>query len=67
MKPIFTEGRAGRKLLSLLAVAYPLAIGAGTYLSVGRDWPWYESVPAGFGVLWATSIVWIVWEAVTIK
>jgi hypothetical protein len=64
MRPIGVESKLVRRLLRLLAIAYPLAIGTGIYLSVGRNWPWYESVPAGFGVLWATSVTWIGWEVV---
>jgi hypothetical protein len=63
MKPVGISGKLVRGILRLMIVAYPLAIGTAIYLSVGRDWPWYESIPAGLGVLWATSMTWMGWKA----
>ena len=59
MELLSGRSRLGRTTLCLAAVAYPVAIGTIIYLSLGRGWDWYESIPVGLGVLWAPSLAWV--------
>ena len=61
--PAHPQWAMARNTVLLMAVAYQSAMATAMVLVLWRDWPWYEGVLAGFGVLWSIPIGYGAWVA----